>query len=71
MSISTIRLPTSHPFPVKITIRTIDLSNLCRFAEHSAEVNVIGHDETTDNKVTVFLACNTDEVRQTLLHSWG
>jgi hypothetical protein len=47
------------------------LHSLCRFAEHSAEVNVIGHDEPTGNEVTVFVACVSDEVRQTLLHSWG
>ena len=71
MSIASIRLPTSHPFPAEIRIGTIDLNNLCRFAEHSAEVNVIWHDEPTGNEVTVHVACVSDEVRQTLLHSWG
>jgi hypothetical protein len=66
-----IRLPASHPFPAEITIGTIDLNNLCRFAERSAEMNVIGHDEPTGNKVTVYVACVCDEVRQILLHSWG
>jgi hypothetical protein len=71
MSISSIRLPASHPFLAEITIDTIDLNNLCRFAERSAEVNVIGHDEPTGDKVTVYAACNSDQVRQLLLHSWG
>jgi hypothetical protein len=70
MSIASIRLPVSHPFPAEITIGTIDLNNLCRFAECSAEINVIGHDEPTDNKVTVYVACVSEEVRQVLLHSW-
>lgn len=71
MSIASIQLPASHPFPAGITIGTIELNNLCRFAEHSAEINVIGHDEPTGNKVTVYVACVSDEVRQILLHSWG
>jgi hypothetical protein len=71
MSIASMRLPASHPFPAEITIGTIDLNNLCRFAERSAEINVIGHDEPTGNKVTVCVACVSDEVRQNLLHSWG
>jgi hypothetical protein len=71
MSIASIRLPSSHPFPAEITIRTIDLHNLCRFAEGSAEINFIGHDEPTGDKVTVYAACNSDEVRRVLLHSWG
>jgi hypothetical protein len=71
MSIASIRLPASHPFPAEITIDPIDLNNLCRFAERSVEVNVVGHDEPIGNKVTVYAACNTDEVRQILLDSWG
>jgi hypothetical protein len=71
MSIASIRLPASHPFPAEITIDPIDLNNLCRFAERSAEINVVGHDEPTNNKVTVCVTCVTDEVRQILLHSWG
>jgi hypothetical protein len=70
MSIASIQLPASHPFPAEITIGTIDLNNLCRFAERSAEINVIGHDEPIGNKITVHLACATDQVRQVLLHSW-
>jgi hypothetical protein len=71
MSITSIRLPASHPFPAEITIGTIDLNNLCRFADGSAEINVIGHDEPTGDKVTVCVTCNSDEVRRILLHSWG
>jgi hypothetical protein len=71
MSIASIRLPASHRFPAEITIDTIDLNHLCRFAERSAEVNFVGHDEPTGNKVTVYVACNSDEVRQILLCSWG
>ena len=71
MSIASIRLPASHPFAVEVTVGIVDLNNLCRFAEHSVEINVIGHDDPTDNEVTVYLACVSDEVRQTLLHSWG
>jgi hypothetical protein len=71
MSISSIRLPASHPFPAEVTIATIDLNNLCRFAERSAEINFIGHDEPAGDKVTVYVTCNTDEARRVLLHSWG
>jgi hypothetical protein len=71
MSITSIRLPASHPFPAEVTIGTTDLYNICRFAERSAEINVIGHDEPTGNKVTVYLTCNSAEARQVLLHSWG
>jgi hypothetical protein len=71
MSVASIRLPTSHPVPAEITIGTIDLHRLSRFAEGSAEINFIGHDEPTGDKVKVYLACNSDEARQVLLHSWG
>jgi hypothetical protein len=71
MSIASIALPASHPFPAEITIGTIDLHNLCRFAEGSAEINLIGHDEPSGDEVTVHLACSSDEVRRILLHSWG
>ena len=44
MSIAnSICLPVSHPFPAEITTDTIDLHNLCRFAERSGELNLIGH----------------------------
>ena len=71
MSLASIRLPASHPFPAEIMIGTIDLYNLYRFAEHSTEINVIGHDEPAGNKVKVYAACVSDQVRQMLLHSWG
>jgi hypothetical protein len=70
MSIGTIGLPASHPVRAELTIRTIDLHNIYRFAERSEEINVIGHDEPTGNKVKVHLACVSDEVRRVLLHSW-
>jgi hypothetical protein len=70
MSIARTSLPASHPFPAEITIDTIDLHNLCRFAERSGELNLIGHDEPTGDKVAVYLACISDEVRQILLDSW-
>jgi hypothetical protein len=71
MSIASIRLPASHPFHAEITIGTIDLNDLCRFADRSAEINYIGCDEPRGDKVTAYLACNSDKVRQTLLYSWG
>jgi hypothetical protein len=71
MSIAGIWLPASHPFHAEITIDTIDLNKLCRFAERSGELNFVGHDEPTGDKVTVYLACNSDEVRRILLDSWG
>ncbi len=65
-----IRMPTSHPVLATITISVIEFHNFCRMAERTSDTNIIGHDEPEDGRMTVFVACSSNETVDRLMYAW-
>ena len=65
-----IRMPNSHSMLAQITINVIDFHNFCLMAERTFDTNIIGHDEPENGRVTVYVACSSDETVDRLTYAW-
>ena len=63
------RLPTTHPILAAITIDPVDWYDFQRLDGDNPATHIVGHD-ILDGRMTVFIACASDMVRQRLEDGW-
>jgi hypothetical protein len=64
------RLPTSHPVLAQVEIDPADWYDFQRLDADNPATHVLDH-QMTDGRMTVFVACASDEVRQRLEDGWA
>ncbi len=64
------RLSASHPFLAEVVIDPVDWFDFERLDANSPVTRIVGHD-ILDGRMTVFVACSSDEVRQRLEDGWS
>jgi hypothetical protein len=64
------RVPPSHPVLAQVNIEPADRFQFERLNADSPVTHIVGHD-ILDGRMTVFVACSSDEVRQRLEDGWG
>ena len=64
------RMPHSHPVLAVITIGLVDWYNFQRLNDNRPETNVIGHDQPRDGRITIHLACISEEIKASLEEGW-
>ena len=64
------QLPPSHPVLAQVDIEPADWFQFERLDVDSPVTHIVGHD-ILDGRMTVFVACSSDEVRQRLEDGWG
>jgi hypothetical protein len=65
------RLPRSHPIPAEITIDKADQHRFEQLSEDNPDVEIVGYDAGPGGRVTMFVACTSDAVRQKLDDGWA
>jgi hypothetical protein len=68
--IERLSMPMSHPVPVAVTINLVDWFNFQRLNDNRPETNVIGHDEPRDGRITIYVACVSEEIKKLLEDGW-
>jgi hypothetical protein len=63
------RLPSSHPVLALVDVEPADWHDFQRLDADSPVTHIVGHD-VLDGRMTVFVACASDEVRQRLEDGW-
>jgi len=63
-------MPTSHPVWAQITIDLVDWYDFQRLNENRTETNVVGHDQPRDGRITIYLACVSEEIKESLEDGW-
>jgi hypothetical protein len=69
--INRFRLPVTHPVLAEIVIDPEDWGRLQQLDADNAATAIVGHDAPQNGKMTVFLACTSDEVRNRLEDGWN
>jgi hypothetical protein len=64
------RLPASHPILAEISIDTGRLYDLERLNADNPDTRIVGHDNPDNDRMTVFVACSSEEVRRRLEDGW-
>ena len=64
------RLPASHPILASISIDPVRLYDLERLNADNPDTQIVGHDNPNDGRMTVFVACSTENVRRRLEDGW-
>jgi hypothetical protein len=65
------RLPASHPVLATLTIDPAQWYDLQRLNADNEDTHIVGHDDSGDGMMTVYLACSSDEVKRRLEAGWG
>jgi hypothetical protein len=63
------QLPSSHPVLAQVDIEPADWHDFHRLDADNPATHIVGHD-ILDGRMTVFVACASDEVRQRLEDGW-
>jgi hypothetical protein len=65
------RLPPSHPILAEIVIDPVDWVQFERLNDDNPAARILGHDTSSDGRMTVFVACSSDGVRKRLEDGWA
>lgn len=65
------RLPSGYPVLATLTIDTANWGHLQRLNADNEDTHIVGHDPPRGGKITVFIACASDEVRCRLEDGWS
>ena len=63
-------MPQSHPVLTVITIDLVDWYDFQRLDENRNETNIIGHDRPRDGRITIYVACQSEGLKQSLENGW-
>jgi hypothetical protein len=63
-------MPSSHPVLAQITIDLIDWYSFQRLNDNRPETNIIGHDRPLDGRITIYVACESGEIKESLEDGW-
>jgi hypothetical protein len=69
-----LRLPASHPILATLTIDLAnwgDLQRLNADNEDNQDTRIVGHDPPRVGKITVFIACASENIRDRLEAAWN
>ena len=66
-----IRLPATHPILAEIVIEQEKWYDLQRLNADNEDTRIVGHDPPRGAKITVFIACASEDVRDRLEDGWG
>jgi hypothetical protein len=61
----------THPILAEVIIDPADWCRLQKLDADNAATTIVGYDAPQNGKMTVFLACSSDEVRDRLEDGWG
>lgn len=64
------RLPASHPVLATLTIDVANWGHLQRLNADNEDTRIVGHDPPRGEKITVFIACSAENVRDRLEDAW-
>lgn len=65
------RLPASHPILAIIAIDPADWYDFQRLDADNPATHIAGHDTPSGGKMTVYVACSSNEARQRLHDGWA
>jgi hypothetical protein len=65
------QLPSSHPHLATLSIDPADWFRFERMADENLTIRIVGHDAPQDERLTVYVACSSKEVRRRLEDGWG
>jgi hypothetical protein len=65
------RLPASHPILTKLVIDPADWCHLQRLDAENPGTQIIGHDDSHDGQMTIYVACASSAVQDRLRDGWG
>jgi hypothetical protein len=63
-------LPKSHPVLCELTIDVMDWYRFQRLNEDAVGSKIIKHNEPEDGRMTVYVACAANDVKEALEDGW-
>ena len=63
-------MPMSHPVWAQITIDLADWYNFQRLNDYRPETNIIGHDKPHDGRITIYVSCESEGIKESLEDGW-
>lgn len=66
-----VRLPPSHPVLAVVEIDATAWHRFQQLADDAAGVRIVGHCPAARGRMTVYLGCGSDTIRQHLEEAWS
>ena len=64
------QMPMSHPVWVGMRIDLVDWYSFQRLNDNRTESNIIGYDQPHNGQITIYVACASEEIKESLEHGW-
>lgn len=65
-----LHMPKSYPVLCELTIDAMKWYRFQQLNEHTPETNIVGYDDLKNGEITVWIACQSEDVKDALESGW-